>query len=141
MIKFRDIEFAFLFVSGDAPLMNQVYVDRETGQTYYVSEMGDSDELPDDIEDHRRYLRVPHKRDLDLGRRLVDDFVLERAPGLYEQVQDVFHRRGAYSRFKDLLDKKGLLEDWYKFEDDRSKAKLKAWCERVRLEVDFEPPA
>ena len=45
-----------------------------------------------------------------------------------EKVYSIFRSRGAYSRYKDLLDDKGLLDKWYKFENERQQAALKEWC-------------
>jgi hypothetical protein len=33
----------------------------------------------------------------------------------------IFSRRGAYERFKDLLEQKGLLGEWYVFEQQRTR--------------------
>jgi hypothetical protein len=81
-MKFDDIELAFLFVSGAAQFTNSALLCKETGEIYYISEMGDSDELPEDIEDSDQYIEIPHKNDLDLGNRLVMDFVAEYCPEL-----------------------------------------------------------
>ncbi len=37
---------------------------------------------------------------------------LEYLPDDHERVRQFFRRKGAYSRYKDLLDKRGLLEKW-----------------------------
>ena len=50
-ISFDDIENAFFFVSMDQMFMHNAYLCNETGQIFYTSEMGDSDELPEDIDD------------------------------------------------------------------------------------------
>jgi hypothetical protein len=50
-ISFDSIENAFLYVSMDRQYMNKAYLCKETGQIFYASEIGDSDELPDDIDD------------------------------------------------------------------------------------------
>ena len=48
--------------------MHEAYLCKETGQIFYTSEMGDSDELPEDIEDPDRYITIPHNRIKDGGR-------------------------------------------------------------------------
>jgi hypothetical protein len=58
-ISFDDIENAFLFVSMDQQYMHHAYLCKDTGQTFYVSEMGDSDELPEDIDDPDKYITIP----------------------------------------------------------------------------------
>ena len=62
-ISFDDIENAFLFVSMDQKFMNNAYLCKETGQIFYTSELGDSDELPEDIDVTEKYVTIPHKND------------------------------------------------------------------------------
>jgi len=126
-ISFDEIENAFMFVSMDQPYMHNAYLCKETGQIFYTSEIGDSDELPEDIDDPK-YISIPHRNDLDLGKALVIEFISEFLPEEIERVYSIFRSRGAYSRYKDLLDDKGLLDKWYKFENERQQAALKEWC-------------
>jgi hypothetical protein len=135
VITFDEIENAFLFVSMDQPYMHNVYLCKETGRMFYVSEMGDSDELPDDI-DEPKYISIPHKNDLDLGKNLVFEFVTDFLPNELDRVYSIFRRRGAYSRFKDLLSEKGYLDEWYNFEDERQKAALKKWCTENGIKIE-----
>ena len=134
-ISFDDIENAFLFVSMDQPFMHNAYLCKETGEIFYTSEMGDSDELPDDIDDPDKYIVIPHKNELDLGKALVIEFTSEYLPEELDRVYSIFRRKGAYSRYKDLLESKGVLEDWYKFENERQKAALKEWCRENNIEI------
>ena len=97
--------------------------------------MGDSDELPDDI-DEPKYISIPYKNDLDLGKNLVIEFISLFLPEELDQVNSIFRRKGAYSRYKDLLFEKGLLDKWHKFEDERQKAALKIWCTENEIEVE-----
>ena len=69
-ISFSDIEDAFFFVSMDQQYMHNAYLCKETGETFYTSEAGDSDELPEDIDDPEKYIAIPHKNELDLGKHL-----------------------------------------------------------------------
>jgi len=61
-IPFDDIEHAFFFISMEQKYMHSAYLCRESGQIFYTSEMGDSDELPEDIEDPDKYITIPHKK-------------------------------------------------------------------------------
>jgi hypothetical protein len=127
-MKYDDIENAYYFVSMSPQYEHSVVLCKETGEMYYISEMGDSDELPEDADDPGRYLDIPHKNDLDLGKRLVMDFVAECCPGELRQVDGIFRRKGAYSRYKELLETKGLLDKWYDFEKRRTEEALRQWC-------------
>jgi hypothetical protein len=134
-VSFDDIENAFFFVSMDQQFMHNAYLCKETGQIFYTSEMGDSDELPVDIDDPDKYITIPHKNDLDLGKALVIEFTLEYLPDELDHVYSIFRRKGAYSRYKDLLERKGVLEDWYKFENERQKMALEKWCQDNNIEI------
>ncbi|MBN2267383.1 MAG: hypothetical protein JW725_03530 [Candidatus Babeliaceae bacterium] len=131
---FDEIENSFMFVSMDQPYMHNAYLCKETGQIFYTSEMGDSDELPEDIYE-TKYISIPHKNDLDLGKNLVIEFISEFLPNDLDRVYSIFRHRGAYSRYKDFLSEKGLLDKWYNFEDERQKAALKDWCVENGIEI------
>ena len=53
------------------------------------------DDVPADIHDSDRYIGVPHKNDLGLGRRLALAFAEKECPADYETVVRFFQRRGA----------------------------------------------
>ena len=86
------------------------------------------EELPDDIEDGTVYIAVPHKNDLDLGRSLVLAFAEEQAPAHLSAIESFFRQRGAYAKFKSLLERTQLLERWYEYEAAATKTALEAWA-------------
>jgi len=135
-VSFKEIEEAFDFVSFGSPYEHQAFLDQETGQIYYQSEYNEElDELPEDIDDDK-YIAIPHKNDLDLGRALVLDFAGEYLPDELSHVQAIFSRKGAYGRYKELLVQKGLLETWYEFESTAEKKALRKWCEACSIDID-----
>lgn len=134
-ISFDDIENALLFVSMDQKFMHNAFLCIETGQIFYASELGDSDELPEDIDDTEKYITIPHKNDLELGKALVFEFTSEYIPEELDRVHAYFRSRGTYSRYKDFLLEKGLLDKWYKFEDERQRAALKEWCQDNSIKI------
>jgi hypothetical protein len=127
-VKFDDIEYAFMFVSSSPMYTNSAYICKETGQAYYVSGLGDSDELPEDIFENDQYVEVPHKNELDLGKSLVLDFISKHLPNEIDRIHSFFQKKGAYSKLKDFLEDKDLLEQWYKFEEEKTKEALISWC-------------
>jgi hypothetical protein len=139
-VKFFDIENAFSFVSSGPYGECSAYVNRNTGQTFYHSESGDIDDEIDDEENVNldEMVEIPHKNDLDLGQELVFDFASAYLPGDYGRVRDIFRRTGAYGRYKDFLESKGLLETWYAFENEREQAALRQWCEENEIELTEE---
>lgn len=134
-IPFNVIEDAFLFVSMARPYEHNAYLCKQTGQVFYTSEMGDSDALPEDLEESDKYIAIPHKNDLNLGRALVFEFTEEYLPAELDEVLAIFRKRGAYSRYRDLLERKGFLQTWYQYEEDRQKAGLRDWCAENDIEL------
>ena len=68
-VSFSDLQLAFEFVSSGGMGENEAYLDRQSGKIYWHSEFGDNDEeLPDDIDDEK-YIPIPNKKELDLGKR------------------------------------------------------------------------
>src|SRR6516225_10318076 len=110
-VKYDDLSMALDFVSYVAPMQHNAYVCIDTGKVYWTSDFSDTfdEELPDDFETSDRYLAIPHKNDLDLGRDLVLRFVEQQLPARFDQVEGYFRRKGAYARFKDLLEREGFL--------------------------------
>jgi len=98
--------------------------------------LGDSDEVPDDLEENEKYISIPHKNDLNLGRDLVFDFISANLPAEYEQVRRMFSKKGAYARLKELLEAKGQLEAWYEFENKATEEALRSWCKENDISLD-----
>jgi hypothetical protein len=136
-ISWADIDMAFQFVSGSQYEEHHAYLCKQTGKLYWHSDSLDDDEeeLPDDIEDTDKYIPIPHKKELDLGKPLVMDFVAQFLPDDFERVRDIFRSRGAYARFKDLLVHRGALDQWHKYEAKMEESALREWCEANAIEV------
>ena len=134
-MKFQDIENALMFVSMAPQFQNSAILSRETGEIYYVSEIGDSDELPDDVDDADKYIEIPHKNELDLGKALVLEFASEHLPDDLQEVDRIFNRKGAYGKFKQLLEGKDMLDQWYEYENKRQETALREWCTENGIEV------
>lgn len=136
-IEYDDLSLAFDFVSSGDRMEHNAYVSLDTGKIYWVSEEEplEEEEVPDDVETSPRYLAIPHKNDLDLGRALVMRFIEERLPHRYASVEDIFRRKGAYGRFKDLLSREGRLEEWYAFEAEATDRALREWCRENGIDV------
>jgi hypothetical protein len=139
MVKFSfsDIEAAFMYVSSEMYGMNTAVLCKDTGKILYRSDMAEIDEIEDEEDlDWDQCVEVPHKNDLDLGRNLVFEFVEENLPSDYERVRRIFRRRGAYARYKDLLERRGLLQEWYNVENTREERAIRKWCEENEIELD-----
>jgi Uncharacterised protein family (UPF0158) len=132
-VELRD---AFEFVSSGDLYANRAYISRDTGKIHWLSEAIEPDEdVPDDLEESDRYIAIPHKTDLDLGRNLALSFIGEELSDDLATVAGFFQRKGAYARFKDLLARRGMLDKWYSYEDHATEQALRYWCEENGIQL------
>jgi hypothetical protein len=132
-VKLDDLVEAFEFVSTSQLDEHQAYVCKATGRITVVSETADLDEdlvLPENPEE-AGYCAVPHRRDLDLGRRVALSFVATELPASFDEVREIFSRKGAYARFKHFLQTERAVERWHVFEECAARDALKEWCDEV----------
>src|SRR5438445_988686 len=76
-VSLKDIFEAFEFVIVDSTGEHQAFLSRQSGKVYWYVEYSDDElsELPDDIDDRAKYVQIPDKKELDLGKPLVLEFV------------------------------------------------------------------
>ena len=136
-LKFDAILEGFEFVSSVSPTEHAAFICRKTGDVIFYSEHLVAEEpLPEDIDETGKFISIPHKNDLDLGKSLALKFTAEVLPGAIRDVEGIFSRAGAYSRFKDFLTRSDKLEQWYEYEKREQENALRAWCQLNDLEVD-----
>ena len=136
IVNFSELLDAYEWVSGSGPFENSAYINRGTGKVYIDSEEVElDDELPEDYEDGTKYISVPHKNELNLGRDLVFQFIDQNLPQKSGEIQKYFRDRGAYSRFKNLLERSNLLEYWYTFEAEAVEGALREWAKENGIDV------
>ena len=141
-VKFSELLDAFDFASFGGQYESRAFVNLDTGSLHCISDGIELDEeVPEDLEASDRYLAIPHKNDLDLGRRLAISFVEQNLPDDYDRVIGYFHKRGAYSRFKDLLEHRSVIEAWYAFEKESTERALRQWCEEHGIQLSSSQPA
>ena len=128
-VKLDALEDALMFIGGGRGFGNTAWVCRETGAVLWHSdETDDFGPLPEDIDDADRYVAVPDQHELELGKPLALEFARTQLPACYEQVCGMFSRRGAYARFKDLLERHQSLDAWHGWETEQTLQALRAWC-------------
>lgn len=128
-IPFEKVVQAFDAASFGPPGETEGYLCMDTGQCFIVSEFEDDDEeAPDDLADEKKFMLLPDKLELDLGRSLVFEFAGEFLPDHLEAIHEIFRSKGAYGRFKVHLERNDLLQQWYDFESKRTEKALRQWC-------------
>jgi len=140
-MKFNILADAFDYVNFDGGSMgNRALVNPDDGRVYYESDFGDSfEDEPGDLETGN-WIEVPNKIELDLGTRVVEDFVREHCPHLDEKVRRI-GGRGFYGRYKVLLQENNLLKSWYAYEQAREAAALRQWAKDKGIPIDPPDPS
>ncbi|KAB2929533.1 MAG: hypothetical protein F9K25_10610 [Candidatus Contendobacter sp.] len=135
-VKLDDLLTAFEWVSASGSLEDSALISKETGSIYLRSDDYElEDELPEDLDDPSIYVSVPHKNDLDLGKWLAIRYVDEALSDYASTVREIFRKKGAYAKFKNLLDRKGHLDKWYSYESKAVEKALRAWAEENGIHV------
>lgn len=111
-----------------------------TGEILWFSESGEEgiDSYPEEVDtDLERYLPIPDKAAPGLTSRLALDFAESAlSPSDVGRVYDIFGRRGACGRFKELPARRGRIGEWYRFEEDRMKRAIRDWAEFEGIAID-----
>lgn len=56
-----------------------------------------------------------------LGTTLVFELTAQCMPGAYDEVRQMFRKRGAYGRLRSLIERNGQLQAWYEFRRRQSR--------------------
>ena len=136
-VKFDALLDAFEFVSFGQPSEHEEHLCVETGTIHFHTEYGDNEKpLPDDLDDSSKYIAIPHKNDLNLGRSLVLRYTREFLPDEMGKIQEIFSHAGAYARFKEMLESRGKIQHWYEYEATAQRQALREWCVDNGIKID-----
>jgi len=136
VVKFSDVLEGYEYTAFDTGGINQAFLDKETGKVYYYTDSGDNfEELPEDLDENDKYIEIPCKNDLELGRNLVFDFAAQYLPDDANYIQEMFCRKGAYLQFRNFLGCKGIIKKWYDFENEQVEKVLREWCALYGVEL------
>lgn len=139
-VDFEELKNALEFVGANAMGDEEAFICLKTGVIYWVSsEIGLELEIPEDIYNDELYMAVPDKKYLGLGQDVVMSFMDEALPDDYNTVAAYFRKKGAYRRFKYLLEERGMLDAWFSFESRATDSALIAWCEENGIQLTNLP--
>lgn len=129
-----DLHLTVEHVTGGQVHGAAAYVDRQTGATLWAGD-GMEEPLPDDIDNEERYLPVPSRKELGIGRNDALAFTEEHAPQLLDRAEAIFRRAGAFQSFKVLMHDAGLLPQWYAHQHVRLWEALEEWVGEEGLQL------
>ncbi|WP_107851901.1 hypothetical protein [Oceanimonas marisflavi] len=136
-VNYSELEDALMFASAATDLGDGgAFIDSETGEIWLICD-GAPEPWPEDVFENERYLPLPDQRDFDLGSPLVFRFASRFMSDKDEdKVRDMFRAPGAYRRFDDLIDKRGLRDKWHQYRDDAQREALTEWCAENGIELE-----
>lgn len=135
-VRLTELIDAFQWARAGGGVENEAHLDLQSGRFWLIGDWEDEeDPAPGNLGDASLYLQVPSQSELGLGRHLALRFAQEQAPQLEEQVRRCFEKKGAYGRFKNLLDDHGLLQAWYDFEAAAIEQALREWAAENGLDL------
>jgi hypothetical protein len=116
-------------LQGDPELSNGGYIDLETGVTWPSSVLDNGDDdVPNPDADPNRYLFVPNEGSREAWQDMSDFTQTLADAALRAQFEEVISGRGAFSRFRRLLDRHDeLLSSWRIYENERAVGRARAW--------------
>jgi hypothetical protein len=136
-VKLDELENAAILVD-DGEGSAKALVARETGMIHLLNDeyMDEEAPLPGDIEASGQYVTVPAASELGLGRELMFRFAAGHLPGDRDTVRELFDKGDGYDRFARLLEERGVLDAWYRFREDETRAALEGWCRQHGLQLE-----
>ena len=88
------------------------------------------------LENQDDYLYLPKKYDFN-EYRIIEKFIARVVvPKQVEMLYQSIHGKGAFRRFKVMLERLGLIDEWYKYREKKLREYVEFWCEENK--IDFE---
>lgn len=109
--------------------------DSEAEKIYEEEDPEELAELRKRIVNDPNWIEMPDYRLLGLGSWMPLRFAREcLSPADCERAENFFRRRGAYRNFRVLLERLGMLEKWYQFQDEAIYEAIKEWLQENEIE-------
>ncbi len=126
-VKLSDIIEAIESVDDSS----QYFLDQETGEIVWVSEMAmspsEQEEVYDTLDEHGFY-RLPTQRDIhEYG--MMEEFADSLSSPAHDRLSTALSGRGAFRRFKAEAHHLGLDQNWYSWRDKAYRNIAVAWCD------------
>jgi hypothetical protein len=136
-VKLDELENAAILVD-DGEGAAHALVARDTGMIHLLNDeyMDEEAPVPGDIEAGGNYVPVPAASGLGLGRELMFRFAAGHLAGDQQRVRELFARDDGYDRFARLLEERGVLDAWYRFREEETRAALQRWCGQHGLQLE-----
>lgn len=133
-------ELCFLF--EDSSCEHRGYLDIKTGEIIQIfddiMDPDEKEELDDKVDEGlgERYIAIPNAESYD-GYKDMENFIKTiKEVKLKEKLYNAITRKGAFKRFKDVLNSYPKeRERWFKFKDEKVKERVNEWLEEEGIEI------
>ena len=131
MVKLNDIIDALEFVNMG--IDSCAYFNPKENEIFYVDEYNTFEEQEELIEES---ISLPTKFQIDEYSMMEEFIETVDDVKLYNQLCIAINGRGAFRRFKDTCINYEIIEDWYKFRDQKYKELAINWCEENNIKYE-----
>ena len=102
----------------------------------FLSNIGECGDLTEDeIEKlFEESIILPTKYEINEYQMMGDFIETIESPEINNNLQRLIQGKGAFRRFKDYCAEMDIIQDWYKFRDERYKEIAIDWCKQNELE-------
>ena len=106
-----------------------VYYDTKTGQLILDCDAsyGLNEVSSEELANNKRYLQLPDRFEIN-EYHMVEAFIADQSEENANRLFRAIQGRGAFRRFKDLIDELGLSEAWYEFRENCYRDRAVRWC-------------
>ena len=107
-----------------------------TKDEIFLSNIGEYEELSEDEIDElfEESIILPTQYEINEYQIMVDFIDTMEDPEIKNNLQRLIQGKGAFRRFKDYCFEMDIIQDWYKYRDEKYKEIAIDWCKQNRLE-------
>ena len=109
---------------------SQAFYNADTGEIEWLGDFMDGEEYDELVEriEFGNYISLPSKYDIN-EYSIMEDFIYSLPTGeVQSKLQRAIKGKGAFRRFKDVVNYLGIVKDWYSFRDGAYRSIAVQWC-------------
>ena len=133
-VKLDNIIEALEFVNFG--MDTSAYLNPKTYEIVYIDEFNSDISEEEQEEIYDEYIGLPTKYDIDEYSMMEDFIETIEDERLYNQLYIAISGKGAFRRFKDTCINFDIINDWYKFREEKYKELAIEWCKDNNIEYE-----
>ena len=95
------------------------FYNKITGELeYFNSEQENPNDFDiDEIDEDENFVALPSKYSIDDYRIMKDFMFAQKDKKIHDAIYDAIHQKGAFRKFRQVVEQTGILQKWYEFKD------------------------